>query len=654
MKRKIWHWGFLGALLFMASYLVYRLYLEPNSNLQPIYLIPKDAVFILESNTPVESWETISQSEAWEHLQKNAYFDHISEGVQRLDTLFRSQRKLFNWLDDRDLFISIHPMPGQNDYGVFYVLDLKKLAKINLLKTYLNTLLNDGYTLSKRNYHRHEILEVFDKIQKQTLYLSFIKNQLVASYTHTLIEASIDQYAEPYIGRNYQFIAVNQKVYRQNEFRFYVQYDYLKDYAGLFFTADASLVNLLTDNLDFSGFSLSLEDERLEAKGFTNLPKQQGIFFEALKKSGFSKTEIFKITPNNAALVLRVGYKDFSTFYEHFESLFKITDSEAFDQFAQQKSKVETLLDIDFKEHFFSWVGDEIGIIYLNEEALPKEMLVAIKMKNQEETKEKMDFVLEQIRKKTPGKFKKVTHRGFPIHFLDIKGFFNLFFAKKFAQLDKPYFTYIGDYLILSNSPNQLRAVINSYQKKEVLLTNKDFKIFFEGLDSYNSIMVYGHTPLFLQHIKNKATPKAKKSLTDNEDFIICFPHIAMSLKPDEELFKTQLLVQFENPEKVKSKIAPLLLKGNMPVVSMRQTQDPFDIPPIYPNDLSAKEYIYKTESGRILYEVKLKDGLKHGIYNSYHHNGKIKITGRFKNDKKVGLWRQYDTKGKLIFKKRF
>ena len=67
-------------------------------------------------------------------------------------------------------------MISPKDYGIFYVLDLKRIAKLQLLKTYLNTLLDDGYVLSKRTYHEHEILEVHDRESKETMYLAFIKS----------------------------------------------------------------------------------------------------------------------------------------------------------------------------------------------------------------------------------------------------------------------------------------------------------------------------------------------------------------------------------------------------------------------------------------------------------------------------------------------
>ena len=149
MNKKYIIRGLLSLVTCLVIYVVYVFYLTPQVNLQPIYLIPKSAVIVMETDKPFESWGNVSDSETWSHLQKNDYFNEISGGIQSLNTLFRKQRKLFNILDDRNLFISIHPMPQQNDFGLLYVMDLKKLSKINPLKAYLENFLDEGCAQQK-------------------------------------------------------------------------------------------------------------------------------------------------------------------------------------------------------------------------------------------------------------------------------------------------------------------------------------------------------------------------------------------------------------------------------------------------------------------------------------------------------------------------
>jgi len=351
MTKKRILYGFLALFALYLCYLAYIFILSPNSNLQSIYLIPKDAVFIVESEQPVKSWKQVSESKAWHHLTKNDYFAELTENIQRVDTVFNNNHKLFEFFDGRSLFISIH-MISPKDYGIFYVLDLKRIAKLQLLKTYFNTLLNDDYVMSKRNYHNHEILEVHDRESKETMYVAFIKNQLVASYTHTLVEASIDQYQEPILGRNLNFIEINQKVGHEDLFRLYVQYNYFDDYIKRFTDTPSDWVRRVSENFLFSGFYFDLDrNSTLTANGYTNISDTNEYYLEALQKSGTSERTIPTIAPKRTALYISYGFDSFAEFYKNFEGV-QQKDPKQFESYQEGIQKVEKFLKIDVKENF--------------------------------------------------------------------------------------------------------------------------------------------------------------------------------------------------------------------------------------------------------------------------------------------------------------
>ena len=343
-------------------YLLYIFVLSPKTNLQSIYLIPNDAVFIIESDKPVQSWQKVSESDGWQHLQKNDYFAALTENIQKVDTIFNTKRKLFELFDGRSLFISIH-MISEKDYGIFYVLDLKRIAKLKLLKTYLNTLLNENYTLSKRKYHNHEILEVYDRKNKETMHLAFVKNQLIASYTHTLVEASIDQYQEPVLGRDLSFIEINKKVGYENLFRLYVQYNYLDNYYKRFSKEPSDILNRISERFKFSGFSLDLDkNSTITASGFTNIGFANINYLEALQKSGTATRTIAKIAPKKTALYVSYGFDSFFEFYKNFEIIQETNNSENYKTYKKEIEKVEKFLKIDVKK---------LSLIHISEPTRP-------------------------------------------------------------------------------------------------------------------------------------------------------------------------------------------------------------------------------------------------------------------------------------------
>lgn len=662
MTRKKILFGLLGVFLLYLFYLLYIFVLSPKTNLQSVYLIPNDAVFVIESDKPVESWKKVSESNAWSHLKKNGYFAELTENIQKVDTIFNDRRKLFEFFDGRSLFISIH-MVSEKDYGIFYVLDLKRIAKLRLLKTYLNTLLNEGYTLSKRNYHNQEILEVYDRKSKETISLAFIKNQLIASYTHTLVEASIDQYQEPVLGRDLNFLEINQKVGYEDLFRLYLQYDFLDDYYKRFSNKPTPWIKNASEHFLFSGFSFDLDKEStITANGYTNISFENENYLEALQKSGTAKRTIPKIAPERTALYVSYGFDSFSEFYENFETVQKGNNSEQFNEYENGIEKVEKFLKIDVKKNFVDWIGDEIALLQIKSEIAKgkNELALVLKTNGITDAKNNLDFVLKQIKKKTPVKFKAVDYKGHKINFLAIKGFFKILLGKRFEEFDKPYFTIIDDFVLFSNNPNTLKSIIDTYLTKETLENAEDFKAFNSKFKKESSLFAYSNIPVLYDNMFALADNTTKAKLNKNKDFIICFPQVGFQLTPEDNLFESTMIVNYQDVEKVKNnaqfgdKHADSNLKTQISNSNSKATDAIFDLQPIYPTDLNAKSFSNKYANGVKRFEVDLKDGLKSGRYEEFYSNGEKKITGRFRKDKQVGMWRYYDKDGELVHKKRF
>ncbi len=659
MRKKIF-FGILAAMLIYVAYLVYLLVLSPRTNLQSVYLIPKDAVFVIESEKPVKSWEKIRESETWSHLLKNTYFSELTSNIQQVDTLFNDQRRVFEFLDDRSLFISVH-MISTKDYGIFYVLDLKRIAKLNLLKTYLNTLLNEGYTLSKRQYRNHEILEIYNKDSKKTMSLAFIKNQLIASYTHTLVEASIEQYQEPVLGRNLNFIEINEKVGYEDLFRMYVQYDYLDDYVSAFSDRPGDWVDRMSKNFLFSGFHFDLDrNNTLKANGYTNISGSNESYLEALRKSGTAKRSIPEIAPKRTALYLSYGFDSFTKFYDNFK-LVQQENPKQFQDYQAGIEKLEKFLKIDIEEHFVSWIGDEIALLQIQSQIDrgKNDIALVLKCEDKEDARTNLGFVLDQIRKKTPVKFKMVNYKEHEINFLSIKGFFKILLGNRFKELDKPYFTLIGDYAVFSNNPNTLKSIITDVVDKNTLSTSEDFKSFNKHFQKRSSLFLYSNVPVLYNNMYALADAKTKSQMRKNKDFIICFPQVGLQMSPEEKVFQSRIVVNYQDVEKVKKTIQFQELskspQGKDKKVSPRElTEKVFDLRPIYPTDLTAKKFSRAYSNGSVRFEVELKDGLKHGRYTEYYPNGKERMTGRFKKDIQVGMWRFYDDDGEQLLKKRF
>ncbi len=643
-------------------YQVYVFYFDNNDNIQSIYLVPKDAVYVIETEEPVDGWDAISDSPIWKHLQQNDYFNNLTKNLNKLDTVFKQKQGLFNKIGNRELLVSAHVYDNKK-YGFLYVVDLQKIAKLNLLKSNLNTLVNNNYKVTKRKYHNHEITELYDVKKRQTLYISFIKNQMITSYVHTLVEASIDQYTEPQIGRNLDFLEVKKQV-DDDLFKLYFQYDYLDDFVKVFSNQPSYLTTTLSNSLEWSAFSFKFNENSITANGVTNTKENASTYLRALQKSGKGNRTISKIAPKQTAFYLSFAFSSFSDFYSNFENIQK-ENPERFKTYLDGTEQVENFLKINLKAHFMSWIDDEMAILQMQSSVSQssKDIALVLKTKNIKDAKENLDFILSQIKKRSPVKFKAVNYKEHTINFMSIKGFFKVLLGGLFEELEKPYFTIIEDYVVFSNNPNTLKTIIKNYVDKNTLNTFEDFNDFEDQFETRSSIFAYVNTPSLYNNTYAFVDNATKKDLTTNKDYFICFPQIGLQLTPENDFFESKVVMHYESPELVKAKytftdtFTPTKLVGNESAIHNEDLINEatiFNIPEIYPTDLTAKEFTQKYANGNTRFSVELKDGLKHGRYKAYYQNGVLKISGRYKKDKQISIWRVYNMKEDLMFKKRF
>ncbi|MGB1231609.1 MAG: DUF3352 domain-containing protein [Winogradskyella sp.] len=656
MKKKILLFLILAIVISGISLIAYKLYFNSNDNIQSIYLVPKDAVYIFETETPLNNWSAISDSKIWQHLNTNSYFNNLAESLNQLDTIFKKQKGIFNTIGERNIIVSAH-IYAPKKYSFLYIIDLQKIAKLNIIKNNINALVSDGFKVSKRNYHNHKITEVYNKESRETIYISFIKNQMIASFAHTILEQSIDEYLEPTIGRNLNFIDIKKEVGYTGMFNLYLQHNYITDFIKLYSTSQNSITSLLSTDFDFSGFSFNIDGNNIFANGLTASKPTASPYIKALLKSGKGTRSLSKIAPKNTASYTHFAFESFETFYDNFESIQKENIDE-FKLFLDRKVRVENYLKINFKTNVINWIDNEMALFQIpsNISKTENDIAIVLKSKSAEQAKTQLNFISEQIRKKSPVKFKALDYKGFTINFLSVKGFFKAFIGNMFNAIDKPYYTIIDDYVIFSNTPNTLKNIINNYRDGTTLANSENFKDFNKKLDNKCSVFTYINTPQLYSTLFNFADFKTKQQLSSNKNYITCFKQIGLQLSPEDYFFETNLAIEFA-PIKDLKPIKTAVVNSKIETKNNKTTLNEatlFDIPEIFPTDLTAKIYTKKRNNGSIDFSVGLKNGVLNGTYKAYYPNGNLKMTGRYRKGKQSGTWRAYNENEDLIVKKRF
>lgn len=642
-------------IILAALVLVYFLYLSPVKKNNPVMAVPADASMIFQMENPFAAWAQLSDNEIWNYLKTNPYFKELGQEMDSLTTDMKSNQTLYELLMGRPMVMSIHKTRA-DDYDFLYVIDLQRATQLNFVKSYIQDLSEDIENVYSREYNKQEIIEFSFSDSPTTYYLFIYENLLSISSTHTIIEESIDQLKKPILIRDLDFLDVSKKL-GNNDINMFINYKAFIDYLGIWMDDPAEIEKTL-HSLTYSGMSLEATDDFFSVKGYTSIKRKKPNSLTALINSGTGEIGVGTIVPDNASYFMSLGFDDARDFYKEMENVLK-SDEET-ESYLENKGKIEKYLKISIEDNFLSWMKDEIALIQLNTKSNQNkvEFAVAIKHSNMDDAKKQLAFIAQQIKKKTPVKFKKITYKGYDIEFLSIKGFFKLMFGDAFAGIDKPYYTIMEDYVVFSNSPRTLGKIITAVKEKKTLDHTQEYAKFMENFAYKSNLFIYMSAEEILHDAKRLLDSESWKELQPHIPYFQSFPMIGMQFAGDGKLIHHQIQMNYLNHQQISSWKALVkesgYVKNEIPDTVQTEEEDIIAIETILPEDLNSKTFIEYYDNEQVKFEVSLKDGLKHGRYFQYDSLGNMIIKGRYRKDEKSGTWRFYNENGDLIRKERF
>ncbi|MGJ3236305.1 DUF3352 domain-containing protein [Marivirga sp.] len=640
-------------ILLIASAYFYFFHIQPVKKNNPLMAVPEDASMIFQLENPFAEWEKLADNQIWHYLKTNPYFKELGQELDSLTLDMKRNQSIYEMVMGRPMVMSVHKTRA-DDYDFLYVIDLQRATQFNFVKNYIQDLDENIQNVYSRDYNQQEIIEFSFADSPTTYYLYTYENLLSISSTHTIIEQSIDQLKKPILIRDLDFVDVSNEL-GNNDINMYINYEAFADYLTIWM--DQESTDALT-SLKYSGMSLEASDHVFSVKGYSRLKKDKPNLLSALMKSGKGEVKVGTIVPGNASYFMSLGFDNAKDFYAEMENVLKSAkDGESY---LESKEKIENYLKISIEDDFLSWIDNEISLIQLNSNSDQNkvELAVAIRHDDLEDTKERLNFVAQQIKKKTPVKFKGIEYKGYDIQFLSIKGFFKLMFGNAFEGIDKPYYTIMEDYVVFSNSPRTLGKIITAVQEKTNLDYTEAYALFMENFDYASNLFVYVSSEELVSDAKRFLDAKSWQELKPHTPYFQSFPMMGMQFTADGDLVSHQIQMNYLNHEQITSWKA--LVKESstateeVPDTTQTVDEEVIAVEEILPEDLNSKTFIEYYENDEVKFEVSLKDGLKHGRYFQYDSLGNMIIKGRYRDDEKSGTWRYYDENGDLIKKERF
>jgi hypothetical protein len=627
----------------------YYLWLKwsPNKFVDGYYLIPNDAVMVVETEDPVGNWQTFSSSNMWQGMKSFPPFEEITQNADMLDEVIQSNQQVFALLGQKHLLISAH-MTKPKDFDFVYYADMQEASKSNMIKASLTSIIKQfDYVHTVRTYKGLQVNEFLDPKTRDVLSIIYIKNYMVCSYSKTLIDHVIETASMPeqQVGMDTRFTEVNQLTSADGLCRVFINYKTFHQFLGIYMD-DASGIQSLMDGMYFSGLDCSMQNDLILADGYSMVNDSLSSYMQALSVSGKANTDAEKIFSERASFFVSLGFNDFNTFYGNFMKSLQTNGKDLKQQEASIK-KIEKLLKINVQKNMFDWMGSELAIAQYETDVLignKVKSIVAIKAKDIALAKQELAYIEQQIRRRTPIRFTDIAYNGYDIHYLEIKGLFKAFMGELFSKIEKPYYTIIGDYVVMSDDPKTLLLTIDDFNAQKTLSNKAAYRAFRTQFAEQTSVLAYVSPNHHFTNFKGILSPEKWKSTQANQPYVRCFDHVGLGLSGDGDRMRTVFGAQFAQWQ------APVAVVDT--TMSETDTLTAMDLFLIQHFQANMNTIYY--ENGLPKQAVEMDGSVMDGILVEYYDNGVIKTKGKYNKGLKDGTWKYYLPNGVFDRKEKY
>ena len=513
-------------------------------------LIPKDAVYIVETDRPLEQWQHFKDGKIWQFLQQNDYLAGINTQVEGLNQTLSGKEKALGYILKGKLITSAHVKNGT--YNYLYLLDIAQAARIADVPPLLTALLkNSGYEVSNEKYQEQTIYRLYDAATNSALFVAFRGSALAASYDLGLLKQAIGTSLKPYFTSDSLLTDIRTRIGNGGMANIYINHPELLDFAACYANTQQTPLVALGDMLSLSGMNLAIENNFIELQGNSLINNQSQSYLKALITVDKSDLRAAEILPPNTSFFTSICFDDFEKLQQALVQLQgKQPEPEApenvGDLIAQELSKA-------LKKELPNWIEHEIALALVPkpDDSLQQAYVAVIPLSSKRDmVADKLSKTLYALDQLNPLQFlkkdKDLEYRDYRLVRLPVAGLLRSAGGDIFKDMGKPYLTLIGDYLVFCDDENILKHIIDHYDNGTTLAADAQYNRFFERFKTQSSVFTYIKTNDFYPVLLGKLKNDKRASLIKNKDYLMRFPHWGFQLLPDGDVYKTHFFTDFE------------------------------------------------------------------------------------------------------------
>ncbi len=352
----------------------------------------------------------------------------------------------------------------------------------------------------QKSTYRNNTIYTLQLEEGQQWTFALFRGLVLMSPTTILVESSIEQLdnIRNSVHRNARFQAIAAPSKREKpSWNIYLNFKALPTLTNVVTRSNPKAILAMRQLSDWMRLDAQFLPKDFNLTGAL-YPDLDNTFLQALARQDAPKnSRMIELLPSNLGAMLYLGWGDFGKFYK------------AYANKATQEERAK------FEQYIQPWLGQDAALFYEDptdeKNDFARDKLVFLHSKDTALTWKLLDQYAQQA-----GAVTRYGYQNFEITHLPIEDVLKPLFGGTLNPLQAPYFTIIGEYIVLANSKTTLEGWIKSFNTRQVLLSLPEYQAFLRQSSEQANAYVLINTPNTNKFVQYLGRPDLLESLQDN------------------------------------------------------------------------------------------------------------------------------------------
>jgi hypothetical protein len=519
--------GILGGGYYLYSYL-------KRSAIDPLAVIPKNAVLIIDIKDPQASLNTLmEENNIWQHFMTLDTANTFQEQLHFIDSLIFSEANFAELVKNNRSCISIH-YTGQDKLSLLFAVSIESRRNGKKIRQFISN--HVGEKEIKEEKHKGETIYSIDIKGMPAFNYTIAHGVFMASYNSLLLKDAIVQAkSDDGFDKDPAFLKLQETAGEKVEANVYVHMNFIgRMLATAFKDAYRSDLSELEKMGVWAEMDLVLKENEILLNGFLLPNNKEENYLAFLHKQKAQKTDVQKLIPADAAAMMLWAMDDFQTFYKDWNG-WRLKNAHHKDIINSFKSQYGDELIHDFT----SWIGNQFAFFVLSSDSvdLYAQSYAIFKSKDAQTAKLRLSKYVKDN--------DSASFRGFEIMKLKPLGIIPVLFGSVFSNIEETNCLIMEDYVVFANTENSLKRMVNSYLAGKTLVKTEVYTEMSEKLSEESNFFAYLNCKYSFKLMQEFIRDEYLTRMLSNPALYTSFESVAFQISSAQELFYTSFYLKY-------------------------------------------------------------------------------------------------------------